>query len=507
MIGDRTDPVTAMRGTAVRPRSLPSLAISGITMGRLWMIIVPLLFAAFMLRGQVGFVDLGYHLRAGEATLAAGHWVDHDAFTSTFFGAPWLNQNWLAQVALFGTWNLVGLHGLVVLNTLLFTAGFAILFGLCLRRGRGIRVGVIAVVASVLPAIYNTAVRPQSFSWFLMAIVLLILETSEGRHRLLWLLPPIFVLWANLHGAFAVGLAFLGIEAVSAVAGARRDPSAKSRARPLLWITGFSALAALVNPWGWKVYGYVLDIGADPTIRSAIEEWQPPTVADSAGLLFFVSAAVVVTALALSRTRPSLRDALRLLMGATLGLLAIRNGLWWAFAAGPALASLLAPLSKRLERDKDEPRSMNVAILALVAVIALFASPWLRVVSPLVSEEGRSLIKTGTPIQAARFLRAHRFEGNMLNTQGLGSFLEFAAPQHRTFVDSRIEMFPPRLWSDYTLLMSANPGWEEIVEERAIGYAVLATRPRPPLVEALEASPDWDEVFSEAGVSIFRRDG
>ena len=512
MISDRTDPVTTARDFAVRARRVPAPAIRGITMARLWAIVLLLLFTAFILRSQIGFVDLGFHLRAGEATLSAGHWLDHDTFTSTFFGAPWLNQNWLAQVALFETWNLAGLHGLVVLNTLLFAAGFAILFWLCARRGRGVRVGAIAVVAAVLPAIYNTAVRPQSFSWFLLALVLLILETSEGRPRLLWLLPPLFAVWANVHGAFAVGLAFLGIEALAAIVAARRGGADRTWARLLLGVTGLSAVAALINPWGWNVYGYVLDIGTDPTIRGAIEEWQPPSIADSAGLLFFVSVAVVVAVLAMSRARPSLGDALRLLIGGVLGLLAIRNGLWWAFAAGPALASLLAPWSERLEREGDEPRPLNVAILAVVAVIAVLASPWLRSVSPLVSEKDRSLIKTGTPVQAARFLQTHSFEGNMLNTQGLGSFLEFVAPQHRTFLDSRIEMFPPGLWSDYTHLMSADPGFEELLERRNIGYAVLATRPRPPLADALERSDDWNEAYSDAEVAIYvkkatQRDG
>jgi len=491
------------RAVAVRTRSL-----RGFTMSQTWAIVLPVLLAAFLLGGQVGFVDLGYHLRAGELSVTQGHWIDQDVFTSTFAGAPWLNQNWLAQLVLFGVWELGGLNGLIVLNTLLFTAGFAILFRLCASRAGGIRPAAIASAVLLLPVVFNTAVRPQSFSWLLMAVVLLILEESQRRPRLAILLPGIFALWANLHGAFVVAFGFLAIELIAAFPGGRRKPELNRRGRLLLVAGTLSALAALVNPWGWRVYGYVLDIGADPTIRGAIDEWQPPSLTETAGALFFVSALILVGAIALSPSRLGMRDLLRLAFGFVLGLLAIRNGLWWAFAAAPALATLLAPLGRRMRSVGDAPSFVNAIFVAAAMVLVLLSSPWLRSGSPLIPDQYRSLVATGTPLGATSYLSRHDFSGNMLNAQRFGSFFEFALPEHRTFIDSRIEMFPPQLWSDYTTLMAADPGWTGLVEKYGIGYAVLAMEPRAPLADAFESSGEWKLVFSDDIAAIYvRSDG
>jgi hypothetical protein len=469
------------------------------------MVVLPGLFAAFMLRAQVGFVDLGYHLRAGEWSWRHLHWLDRDIFTSTFHGDAWLNQNWLAQLGLYTTGRLFGIIGLVVLNSVLFTTGFVLLFRLCRRRTGEARVAAIATVVAVLPAVYNTAVRPQSFSWLLVAAVLLVLETSEDKPRRLYALPPLFALWANLHGAFAVGLAFLVVEAIAAGVAARRGTELPDRARLLGRITGLSMLAILVNPWGWRVYGYVIDIGSDATIRNAIEEWQPPRITETAGALFFISVGILIVALALSRARLGLRDLLRLGIAGVLGLLAIRNGLWWTMAAGPALATLLAPLGRPMKASGEGSPRMNLAFVGATFVIVLLASPWLRASSPLIPEEHRPLVAEGTPIAAAQYLQSHDLEGAMFNTQGLGSYLEMATPRHRTFIDSRIEMFPSGLWSDYTALMSADPGWEDIVQRHNIGFAVLDRDPQAPLIEALRRHPGWQLEYTDAEVLVFTR--
>lgn len=458
-----------------------------------------------MLRAQVGFVDLGYHLRAGEWAWRNLHWLDHDIFTSTFHGDAWLNQNWLAQLSLYATNHLFGVIGLVVLNTVLFTTGFVLLFQLCQRRTGEARAAAVATVIAVLPAVYNTAVRPQSFSWLLMAVVLLVLETSEDKPRRLYALPLLFALWANLHGVFAVGLAFLIVEWIAARVEARRRGTEVVRARLLGRVTGLSLLAVLVNPWGWRVYGYVVNIGSDATIRNAIEEWQPPRITETAGALFFVSLGLVILALALSRTRLGARDLLRLAVAGGLGLLAIRNGLWWTMAAGPALATLLAPLGRRMKVEGEGSARINLGFVVGTFVIVLLASPWLRESSPLIPVEHRPLVAEDTPVGATAFLKDHEFAGEMLNTQGIGSYLEFAAPAHRVFIDSRIELFSEKFWDDYATLLSADAGWEDIVAEHNIGYAVLTRAERDPLLTAMRHSDSWKLEYQDDRTSIFSR--
>jgi hypothetical protein len=499
-----------IRQTGARPRTSTSRGralLGGVTLTQVWALLVPAAFLVFLLGSQVGFIDLGYHLRAGEWMWTHGRWLDHDVFTFTVPGKDWLNQNWLAQVGLYWIARLGAAEWLVAVNALLFTSGFALLLRVSYTRSKEIRTAAFACVVAVLPSVYNTAVRPQSVSWLFMAFVLYVLETSHERPKRVLLIIPLTALWANIHGAFPVALMFLFIETGCALWDRSRGQSEERRFPYLALAATLSPLAALANPWGWRVYEYVAGIGNNPTIRNTIEEWQPSTVTTTAGALFFISVAVIVAAVALSKVRLSTRDLLRLALGAGLGLLAIRNGLWWTMAAAPPLASLLTPVAAKLKATAagERPTRLNLAILATLGVVVVLTSPWLRAVSPLVPESRESLVRASTPVRAAGFLRSHDFEGNMFNSQSFGSYLELAAPQHPTFIDSRIELFTDELWSEYRDVLTAAPGWGDILSKRDIGYLVVTRHPKPVLVGALKESEDWKLAYSDRVALIYTR--
>ena len=43
------------------------------------------------------------------------------------------------------------------------------------------------------------------------SVLLLILERSYQRPRLLWWTPPLMVLWVNLHAGYALGIALMAL--------------------------------------------------------------------------------------------------------------------------------------------------------------------------------------------------------------------------------------------------------------------------------------------------------
>ena len=54
--------------------------------------------------------------------------------------------------------------------------------------------------------------RPQTFSLLLFALLLTTLRRIEdGRVSLGWWLPPLIMVWANLHGGWLVGIGVLGV--------------------------------------------------------------------------------------------------------------------------------------------------------------------------------------------------------------------------------------------------------------------------------------------------------
>src|ERR1051326_9093650 len=64
----------------------------------------------------------------------------------------------------------------------------------------------------------NIGVRPRVFTFLLTSVFLLVLEKYARRGgRTIWILVPLTALWANLHGGFFFGPAFIVLAMVGMV--------------------------------------------------------------------------------------------------------------------------------------------------------------------------------------------------------------------------------------------------------------------------------------------------
>ncbi len=68
------------------------------TLPRLWVFLAVALPALAAVIANLPSVDLTYHLRAGAQILDGGGIPTTDTWTFTAFGAPWMDQQWGAQV-------------------------------------------------------------------------------------------------------------------------------------------------------------------------------------------------------------------------------------------------------------------------------------------------------------------------------------------------------------------------------------------------------------------------
>jgi hypothetical protein len=98
-------------------------------------------------------------------------------FSYTQAGAPFYNQGWLAQVLLYGLYDLGGVPLILVVQSAVITLAYGLLLWLCIRRSGALRLSV-AVLLLTLPLVFgNWNVRPQSYAFPLFAGFLVILTT------------------------------------------------------------------------------------------------------------------------------------------------------------------------------------------------------------------------------------------------------------------------------------------------------------------------------------------
>ena len=129
-----------MQETATRHPPVEAAAGDGkgsgpwLSMPRLWLIVVLGAIGLMALARVPSAIDLAYHVKVGELMVAEGALPRTDALAWTTAGRPWLDQNWGAQLVLYGIWRLGGFPLVVVVNVLVAVATWALVAAACRRR-------------------------------------------------------------------------------------------------------------------------------------------------------------------------------------------------------------------------------------------------------------------------------------------------------------------------------------------------------------------------------------
>src|SRR6202521_5641889 len=159
--------------------------------------------------------DLWWHLRTGQLIVETGHVPHTDPFSFTRAGHAWVSHEWLSEVVLYELWKHGGAAALIVFSAIITTAGFMLLYLRCLLWGGAKHWAAAATVLGALASAPSWGVRPQMFTFTLASLLLCLLDSGnksgdkKDRRRLLFWIPPLFLLWLNLHAGFALGLALL----------------------------------------------------------------------------------------------------------------------------------------------------------------------------------------------------------------------------------------------------------------------------------------------------------
>jgi hypothetical protein len=348
-----------------------------------------LLAAVLILTGGVGLdalsdPDVWWHIRLGDWIIAHHQIPAGELFAYTAFGNPLVVHEWLSET-IFAAMAAVG--GLFLVTALMGLVAWSAMGATVLRgrlRGAGPIVLAVGVALGARAAEPVLGTRPQVFTFALVCWTLWIAESylrSGGRR--VWLLPPLFLLWANLHAGFIAGIGFLVI--VVAVEAIKRRWSI-GRVAPRQRITGLAAavgasvLAACVNPYGPGLFVFAATTGATERQKGIIE-WQSPNFADPtmwvllALLLTFAALTVTVLAQPALRRHFELRDLALAAVGAVLALTSVRNTAlcvavmvppWMAMAAG--VVESIGARRPRTQPVTQSARAAPVMGIALVAV-------------------------------------------------------------------------------------------------------------------------------------------
>lgn len=477
--------------------------VAGLTLSNVWATVVVTLSVGVTFLFRMSSVDLAYHLRAGEAILSTHGVPSVDTFTFSVAGRAWLDQQWGAQVLLALVSRAGGWGGLAIFHAALVGATFWFLWLACRARGASARMSAALTLSGFAVCFYNAGMRPQTMAYPLFTATLWILADRRAHPRRLWILPVVMAIWANVHGSFPLGLLLIALAWVED----RRDHAATKNSTLPVAVIGL--LATVVGPYGIGVWRYAIDISTNERILGHIQEWAPTTIRSVDGAIFFLSALVIVAYLARRGTKTDVLALVWLGSFFLLGVSTARGQVWWGFVFSVTMAGLIIEQfrsSPSAEERVEEPGSLVLNLLVVSALIAFVAvgSPWFR--DRVDPSSGSSSLLSSAPQRLVEAVqREAPRDARLFVTSAFASWFEYASPANPVFVDSRIELFPEDVWTDYVAVINAQDGWQEILDRWQVDAIVL--RPEDStLVPLLEEDSDWRLAYRDGSGTVFVRD-
>ena len=343
------------------------------------------------------------------------------------------------------------------------------------------------------------------------------------------------VAWVNLHLGFISGLglaaAYIVVELLEALNGAEARNAAMRRLRLASPWLALTALATLVNPWGWNIYRAIfLQQQVAAQHEYLIAEWIKVPLSFSAitnslslrqtqstiYLLFVV--ALVAAAIALFESK---FGAAVLLLGATyVGMRYARMGALFAcvvvVVAGPVLSAAFQKASARLPNVRTRAYVVYAAVLVLGVIAGLRCYD---LVSNRFYLSGTSESTFGAglgwwfPERAAAFIENQNLPGEIFNTYDAGGYVAWRlGPQRRDSIDGRAIPFGVELIERHNKLLQLSPdlpAWQAEANRYNIN-TILLPLARYDGIELVKLqdycnSQQWQPVYLDEISAVFVR--
>lgn len=494
-----------------------------------WLLLPFGLFGAGMAVLPLRSWDYWWHISFGRMIAATHEMPLYNHFLYTMpADAPSYVQAWLSQWALYEIHHNFGLHTVLIIRNAFAAIAYTFLGMWAAKRANSAALGGILACAGAVFGFYCIAARTHLLAWPLFLVVLPIaygVRHGKLPRSALGALPLLSIAWVNLHGTFMiptlVSLAFFGAEVADIVLGRRgRDLS-----RPGVWLATMVAsfAATFVNPRGYEVYLYLVDLPTNPENLKTVTEWfsATPLFPPFFGAFFWFL--LVVTLGLMYRARKDLDFAdLFILLGFSALAIQHSRALLWVGLAFPIVA---APYVRSFGRffENDAEASQSSEVLPVVIAVALvvtplvlqpwgFRTPLAAQVQPIPTRTEpplAGLVSAKTPIDAAEMLKGkedlrifhdHQYPGFLLYWLGT------AEPKQMVFLDNRVELPPDSIWR---LMDSVSLGrqWRETFEKYDVNAVVASKDNQGPLIEAMRGAEGWELKFENDFYALYIREG
>lgn len=481
-------------------------------------------FTTFKITGDD---DVFWHMATGRYIIQTHTVPSTDIFGYMTQGQEWMPFEWGWDVLTYSIYSFSGYNGLSVFRTLIFLLIFYLYF-LILRKFK-VSHNVIAIFLFLLlfGIIDRLSPRPHIMSYLAFVLLLLIIiqyrYINRSKSNILFFIPLIFLVWANMHMGIIAGMFLLGIYVLTEIIiyfkpnrfSTKEIPSLKkSELVRLLLIFLASVLVMLVNPNFYQTYLYAYN-HTKMKMLETVNEWKSPFNDIYGGnfvtIIYDIMLISGVFILYYSSKKKDLLPALVFIGFAVYSVRAMR------FTVDYVLISfifLVISFNYIIESIKDENArdfifrkpAVKLVLSAIFIFLTISANnndlylKYLR----YYRVTGFGINSDFIPTQLFDFMKDTKIteqSDKILNHFGTGGFFVWNFPDKKNFIDSR--NLNDDIFFKYNQLIAKQPGFEQKLNEYGIEYSIYLA---PDLVRApqemeqtiisyLSKNKDWKLIF------------
>ena len=387
--------------------------------------------------------DIWWHLRIGQWISEHGWVTQTDPCSSYGADKTWIAYSWLFEVLVFQLYQVLGLGGVLLCRVVLALAVVAGCHRLAARREPRFLVATLLAGVAALAISPLMSERPWLFTILFSTLTLeVVLDLRQGRRGLLfWLLPLLYVLWANLHIQFVYGFLLLGIGCAAPLVDrlfkrpttGNADTAGSANWWRLVGLTVACVLATLVNPYHVRLYGVVLEYATQPGPFRVVNELMAMTF--RLGWDWLALGLTLATAFALGRkARLSSFDVLLFAVSALLCFRA-RRDIWLMVLSALTIVPTVLPRRSAVRLVVLGQAGCAAVALAVAGLALLF---WRG--QGLTEERLRQEEANVFPARACDEVQRRGYSGRLYNHFNWGGYLIWRLPQLPVSIDGRTNL-------------------------------------------------------------------
>ena len=434
--------------------------------------------------------DLGWYIRLGEEFFTSGTIPTANDLTYYLAGYRVGNPYPLYSILVAFVYRYTGLWGLAILNSVVMTLCYWI-FQKIVGKLKLLSFVSFAAISLLAWTVFSLGIRAQLFSFLFFLLVLCIFKKAYSKIKYLFFLPLVFFFWANLHGAFVLGLIIVAVF--------WGDVLFRRKYKLAIYLGAVylvSVLIVAVNAYGFSLYGRAVEHFQAP-LATLIAEWVPPNFPTRSAIVV-----LLVVTLVLAVARRSISPYLPLLIiFSFLYFQARRNASFYWLSLILVYADYY--WGKLLKIEKSRVAGSLKLPVMVVSLFLLVIGQMPVTIKAISNHNSFCNSNPATlPCEVVTYLKQNPLTvKNIYTAYEWGGYLEWQLPEYKYFVDGRMPAWPtPEGKSPYTMyleIIQAKPGYQQMLEKYGTEALLIGSGTFLDLELKKGENDNWQEVYRD----------